>query len=187
MIGPAEHPLRIKSFAAAAPPGYWRADPAQAATPNSEEFAMTRNLEETIVGNMQSGYLCSESVLKGAAEHQGLTWDRLPAIATGLGAGIGGTAHVCGALTGGAMALGLAHGRNTPEEDFFACLGLTQELVEGFEKRFGSINCLDVLGLDLRTEEGRNAYLATGFPNLPCRDCLSFVARHLAENLPAAR
>ncbi|GAB6127038.1 C-GCAxxG-C-C family protein [Humidesulfovibrio idahonensis] len=144
---------------------------------------MPQSLEDSIIGNMASGYLCSESVLKGAADRLGITWDRLPAIATGLGAGIGGTANVCGALTGGAMALGLVHGRNGHDQDFLACLAITQELVEGFRSHFGSIACRDVLGLDISTEEGRNTAIAKGFLNLPCKDCLAFVARYLAENL----
>lgn len=146
---------------------------------------MSRSLEEIVVSHMESGYLCSESVLKGAAEHLGLTWERLPAIATGLGAGIGGTGQVCGALTGGAMALGLARGRNAPDEDFHHCLGLTQELAEAFRERFGSVACKDILGLDLGTEAGRNEAVTRGFLNLPCRDCLVLVAGYLAENLPA--
>ncbi|MDR3639804.1 MAG: C-GCAxxG-C-C family protein [Humidesulfovibrio sp.] len=147
---------------------------------------MPHTLEETIVRNMESGYLCSESVLKGAADYLGITWEHLPAIATGLGAGIGGTANVCGTLTGGAMALGLARGRNSPDQDFLACLGGVQELVEEFRGRFGSITCVDVLGLDISTEDGRNRAIETGFLNLPCKDCLVFVARYLAENLSAA-
>lgn len=148
---------------------------------------MSQGLEENVVKNMECGYLCSESVLKGAAEHWGIAWDRLPAIATGLGGGIGGTANVCGALTGGVMALGLALGRNTPDQDYLSCMGLVQELVEGFRSRFGGIACLDILGVDISTEEGRNHVMVQGLLKLPCRDCCVFVARHLTENTPGLR
>ena len=143
---------------------------------------MSLILEEAIVKNLECGYLCSESVIKGAAEHMGITWDRLPAIATGLGGGIGGMAGVCGALTGAVLALGLATGRAAPDQDFFACMGLAQELVERFKERFNSIDCLDILGADIRTEEGRNHAMALGLPNLPCKECCVFVARYIAEN-----
>jgi len=143
---------------------------------------MSLNLEEAVVKNLECGFLCSESVLKGAAEHLGIAWDRLPAIATGLGGGIGGMAAVCGALTGGVLALGLAKGRNAPDQDFLGCMGFAQELVERFKERFGSMDCLDILGVDIRTEEGRNHAIAQGLPNLPCKACCVFVARYIAEN-----
>lgn len=148
---------------------------------------MSPSLEETVVQYLKSGYLCSESVIKAAAEQMGITWDRLPAIATGLGGGIGGTAGTCGALTGATLALGLVNGRNTPDQDYYACVGLVEGLVEGFKNRFGSIACGDILGVDISTEEGRNYAVAQGIHNLPCKDCCVFVARYLTENTPASR
>ncbi|MBI5589459.1 MAG: C_GCAxxG_C_C family protein [Deltaproteobacteria bacterium] len=145
------------------------------------------SLEQTVVKNLECGYLCSESVIKGAAENMGITWDRLPAIATGLGGGIGGMASVCGALTGAVLALGLINGRNTPDQDPFACTGLAQKLVESFNDRFKSIDCADILGVDIRTEEGRNYAMAQGLVNLPCKDCCVFVARYIAENMSESR
>ncbi|WP_243359776.1 C-GCAxxG-C-C family protein [Fundidesulfovibrio terrae] len=148
---------------------------------------MSLNLEDAVVKNLERGYLCSESVIKGAAEYLGMPWEHLPAIATGLGGGIGGTAGVCGALTGAVLALGLATGRNAPDQDFYACAGLVQELVDRFRERFASTDCVDVLGLDLRTDEGRIQAMAKGLPNLPCKECCLFVARYIAENTSPSR
>ncbi|MHC1791878.1 C-GCAxxG-C-C family protein [Solidesulfovibrio sp.] len=148
---------------------------------------MSQRLEAAVVKNLESGFLCSESVIKAAAEHLGLAWEHLPAIATGLGGGIGGMASVCGALSGGVLALGLAYGRNTPEQDYIGCVGLAQELAEAFKARFDSTDCLDILGFDLRTEAGRAQALARGLPNLPCQECCLFVVRFLAGNTPAGR
>ena len=39
-----------------------------------------------------------------------------------------------------------------------AMRNITQEFLQSFEKEFGSINCMDLLGVDRRTEEGRKRY-----------------------------
>lgn len=149
---------------------------------------MIHTLDDAVLNNLEKGYLCSESVLKAAAEYLGVAWDRLPAIATGLGGGIGGLGHVCGALTGATLALGLAKGRNTPEEDLFPCMVDVQTLAEDFAAQFGSTDCRDILGesaIDLRTEEGRARAMAMRLPDLPCKDCCLFAVRALARLLPA--
>ena len=148
---------------------------------------MSLSLEETVLENLGYGYLCSESVIKGVAKHMGIAWDRLPAIATGLGGGFGGMGNTCGALTGAVLALGLSHGRNMPDQDPFVCGALVQKLVEGFKDRFRSIDCADILGVDIRTEEGRTHSMKQGLLNLPCKDCCVFVARYLAENISESR
>jgi C_GCAxxG_C_C family probable redox protein len=149
---------------------------------------MSHALDAAVLKNLEDGYLCSESVLLAAAGHMGLAWDRLPAIATGLGGGMGGLGHVCGALAGATLALGMAKGRNTPGEDLFACMADVQVLAEDFAERFGSIDCRDILGesaIDLRTEEGRARAMAMRLPELPCKDCCLFAVRALTKLLPA--
>lgn len=146
---------------------------------------MSSSLEELVIENLERGFLCSESVIKASAEYMGASWDRIPAIATGLGGGIGITGDICGALTGAVLALGLAYGRSTPDQDPFPCAIHVQELVEQFQKRFGSVNCPDIIGIDLRTEEGRDKATAKGLLNLPCKDSCVLAARYLAGAIPA--
>ena len=62
-------------------------------------------------GLFATGYNCAESTVTALVEGQGEQCSCLPGLATGLGGGIGHTGHVCGALTGAAMALGLASSR----------------------------------------------------------------------------
>ncbi|MFH0785866.1 MAG: C-GCAxxG-C-C family protein [Pseudomonadota bacterium] len=148
---------------------------------------MLLSLEKTVLKNLEYGYLCSESVIISAAKHMNIDWDHLPAIATGLGGGFGGMGSTCGALTGAVLALGLSHGRNKPDQDPFVCGALVQKLAEGFKERFGSVDCIDILGVDIRTEEGRTHSMNQGLLNLPCKDCCVFVARYLAENISESR
>lgn len=59
-------------------------------------------------------FLCSESVLFAVSDWLEVRNEFIPKIATGFGAGIGGRGTVCGALSGGVMALGLKFGRKDP-------------------------------------------------------------------------
>jgi C_GCAxxG_C_C family probable redox protein len=62
---------------------------------------------------------------------------------------------MCGAVSGAVMAIGLFTGRNSPEESEAENYGLVRNLLEGFEKRFGSTNCRELVGCDLATTEGQ--------------------------------
>ena len=73
---------------------------------------------------LQEMYSCSEAVFAAMNEYLG---DPLPKefvrLATGFRGGMGGSGGLCGALSGGVMALGLALGNETPG-------GPTEELSE---------------------------------------------------------
>jgi len=85
-------------------------------------------------------------------------------IASNFGGGVGGWGSVCGAVSGSNMALGLLHGtEGTETPDEFeskreALRGAAQGFMRAFEAEFGSVNCMDLLGVDRRTEEGKKRY-----------------------------
>ena len=103
------------------------------------------------------GYLCSEAVLLAAKAWWGTQDKLIPRIATGFGAGVGRQGLICGAISGGIMALGIQYGRdestknNTPY--WFA-----QELTKRFRDRFGTLVCRELTGCDLSTEAGQRKY-----------------------------
>ncbi len=100
-----------------------------------------------------SGYNCAESVLLTCCP--GCGGDCLPRIATGFGGGIAGNGGLCGALAGGIMALGLALGRDQAQGSREPCYPAVDRLFLGFEARFGSSLCRNLLGANLKTPEGR--------------------------------
>lgn len=106
-----------------------------------------------------SGLLCAESVLLALSEELGLESEYFPRIATGLCAGVGRTSNQCGALSGAIMGLGLALGRDHGKESLEPCFRAVRELVESFTERYGTINCAELIGCDLLTEEGQKYYL----------------------------
>ena len=117
--------------------------------------------------SFESGYFCAESVLLALARHFGIDNELVPKLATGFCAGVSRTSNMCGALTGGIMAIGLQLGRTSPNQSQLPCYEATQRLIELFEEKFGSYNCQTITGCDFRTDEGR----------------AEFQKRELSENL----
>ena len=106
----------------------------------------------------ESGYYCAESVLLAVAEDQGIKSELIPKIATGFCGGMSRTCGTCGAVTGGLMAISLCVGRTDPNESVAPAYITVRKFLEMFKDRFGSINCRDLIGCDLGTEEGQNYF-----------------------------
>ncbi len=68
------------------------------------------------------------------------------------------TGHVCGAVNGAIMAISLFSGRSMPDEDLEENYAMVQELLDSFEKEFGTISCKQLLGCDLQTSEGQKLF-----------------------------
>lgn len=120
---------------------------------------MNQNPSKRSAQLFNSGYFCAESVLMSIGEYLEIESDILPGIATGFCSGIARTGRLCGAISGGIMALGLVYGRRHPEEAVDRTYRDVQRLFEIVEKKFGGTNCRELIGLDLGTEKGREAFV----------------------------
>ena len=103
----------------------------------------------------ESGYYCAECVLLAIAEEKGIQSDLIPKIATGFCIGLSRTCGMCGAVSGAVMGISMLTGRSSPEESFEENHALVQSLIAGFQDRFGSVDCRDLIGCDLNTEDGQ--------------------------------
>jgi len=134
--------------------------------------AKLKAISERAAKCFESDFNCAESVLMSLAESIGVKSELIPKIATPFGGGIGRRGSVCGALTGGIIAIGLKFGRSEAkdtkrrEESYKKAL----ELFKRFEKKFGSALCYDLIRLDLTTPEGRERIKAVRLEK-----CISFV------------
>ncbi len=128
------------------------------------------------------GYNCAESVLLGVA---GKTGDLVPRIATGFGAGFGRRGVVCGAVSGGTMAIGLKFGREDGKDQAAKerCYQLTLEFCRRFEEEFESCFCRDLTGCDLATPEGRQKSDELDVHNTRCMGYVKRAAAILEEML----
>jgi C_GCAxxG_C_C family probable redox protein len=122
---------------------------------------------------MDAGWSCAESVVAELAHRQGIESDLLPAIATGFCGGVSRTGGMCGAVSGAVMAISLANGRKRAADSREPTYAAVQGLVDGFAEEFGSVNCSELLGLNLGADEGRAAFRARGLN----RRCRSFACR----------
>jgi len=91
-----------------------------------------------------------------------LNFDKAQAMkmATALGGGLGRWGTVCGAVSGGVMALGFCYGRTKAEEieSREKTYAKVQEMLGEFERAFSSIQCRELIRLNLRDPEDRQKF-----------------------------
>jgi len=99
---------------------------------------------------------CAESVLRGVCLAQGIELpDIAKKMATPFGGGIGRAEDVCGALSGGVLAIGASIGRTRPEEDRLKSYDTARELHKMFLKGFSSTSCKVLNKSDFKSAEHR--------------------------------
>ena len=102
------------------------------------------------------GLNCAQSVLAAKSDITGLSVTDSLKIATGFGAGMAMMQKTCGAVTGAYMVIGARHGRVNPDDQ--ESRDKTYALIREFNRRFtelhASLDCRELLGVDLQTEEG---------------------------------
>jgi C_GCAxxG_C_C family probable redox protein len=120
--------------------------------------------------HFRDGYNCAESVLMAMQE----VWqmEKRPDMATAFGAGIGRRGSVCGAVTGGIIAINLKYGRMKAEEDREQSYALALNYYKKFEKEFNSAICYDLIGCDLTDSHGQRKFKES---NLFEKHCVRFV------------
>jgi len=112
--------------------------------------------KDAAVKLFNKGLNCAQSVLAAKADLTGFSLTDSLKIATGFGAGMAKMQVTCGAATGAYMVIGALHGRVNPDDE--ASRDKTYGLIEEFNRRFielnGSLNCRELLGVDLNSKEG---------------------------------
>lgn len=111
---------------------------------------------EKAASRFREGYNCAQSVLLTMQEFWNEKKPLEPKIASAFGGGIGGRGSLCGALTGGVIAIGQKYGTNKPtgkerEKAYFLAL----KFYDRFQKEFGSVFCRDLVGYDLTDSQER--------------------------------
>ena len=133
---------------------------------------------------MAAGYNCAQSVLGVFCEDLNFDRDSALKLATGFGSGMARRQEVCGAVTGGIMALGLKFGfglgmEQSAREKTYLLAG---EFMKRFGDKYGSCLCRDLLdGCDLMSESGRNFYRENDLSGKICRPCVAAAVRILED------
>lgn len=114
---------------------------------------------EKAKNNFRNGYNCAEAVFAALFElgEEELSTDTgfdsdVVKLATGLGGGIGDSGNTCGAITGGAMGLGLIYGYPDPSEPSLddrigekGSYKIFNQLPDRFKEEFGTVRCSELL------------------------------------------
>lgn len=106
----------------------------------------------------QQGFCCAESVLQAIAESRGINSELIPRIATGLCGGIAKTGGICGAVSGGVLAINMLAGRNSAAQSTEANVRLVRAFLSEFETKFGTTQCERLIGCRLDTPEGQRFF-----------------------------
>ena len=135
---------------------------------------------EDAVSRFDDGCSCSQAVFSTYAEPLGMSGETALRVAAGFGGGMGRMGHTCGAVTGAFMALGLKYG-GPDSEAKEKTYELVREFANRFKARHGSLNCIDLLGYDISTSEGRQRIKQQNLHSTLC----SQIVRDAAEILEA--
>jgi C_GCAxxG_C_C family probable redox protein len=125
-------------------------------------------------------------VLLAVAEHINIHSDIIPRIATGFCSGMARTGGMCGAVSGGIMAIGLSLGRNSPTDAIDPCYQAVRQFLERFSGQFEALSCLELTGVHLGTLEGQAAFKAKR-QGKECANYVGEVARMVVEVVEEAK
>lgn len=100
----------------------------------------------------KQGFSCSQSVLTAFVDDIGIDKEVALKVAAPFGGGISRTGGECGAALGAIMVIGLRYGTTRPcdAEAKQRTREMAQEFMGRFKARWGSVDCMDLLGHDLR-------------------------------------
>lgn len=107
-----------------------------------------------------------------------------------FGGGISHTDNICGAVTGGIAAIGLHLGHTAGNEttEKALCAKATQQFLDEFGKKHGSINCTNLLGNNMSLPGEREKALAANKFNTICTNLVEsateLVEKVLKDNTP---
>ena len=112
----------------------------------------------------EKGYNCCQSVLAAFADRCGISEETALRIGAGFGGGAG-TGELCGAITGGIMALDLSAGGSMedPVGSKRRASARSRSLQKSFSGQFGALRCRELLRGE--KEEPSEAVSAMGIQN----------------------
>ncbi len=97
--------------------------------------------------------------------------------------GLAWTGGPCGAVTGAALAIGLLAGQRIPDHQRAKVVSreLVASLVDEFTEGYGSLDCRDLVGVDLGAPGAHAAFIASGVWRRSCMDQIEFAVAATAR------
>jgi len=134
---------------------------------------------------MATHYNCAQSIVKAFASETDIPENDIAHLAFPFGAGLGRQGNVCGALSGASMILGAKYGKIFQGKEAYRekLYGLTQELLEQFKEKQGTILCRELTHFDLSKPEELQRARETGVFTTKCPVFVQQAAEILEELL----
>lgn len=128
--------------------------------------------EKKCLDKFNKGFNCSQAVLSSFCEKLGFDEKIALKLSSGFGGGVGGSQNICGAVTGSVMVIGLKYGYNNVEDIINKELTdkKVKEFFQRFQKKHLYLNCKDLLGINLNTEEGLNKAIENNIFETKCNN-----------------
>lgn len=121
------------------------------------------------------GFNCAQAAFTPIAEELGMDRSIALKITTPFGGGILGEQGLCGAVSGAYLAIGLKFGRYMPHDE--PSREITYEFCKKFNAEFiaifGTLNCRELLGCDLKTEIGKQEFNEKNLRETKCTHCVA--------------
>jgi C_GCAxxG_C_C family probable redox protein len=110
------------------------------------------NKSEIASEYMKKGYNCAQSIIKAYANEVGMNQEDAVKMASALGGGVGRNGHICGAVSGAALIIGMKLGTTDPA-NFQAkekAYNKTNQLLEKFSAENKSVLCKELIPYDMK-------------------------------------
>lgn len=130
-----------------------------------------------------NGFLCSEAVLKAVAEEKKVDSEFIPKIATAFGRGLADSESICGALSGGILALSMFQGRINTNESFETLYANIAQLQKAFKDEFKETECPKLLGFSLNDTDAKEKFVKNDCKACKCSRYVEFVTNKVANML----
>jgi C_GCAxxG_C_C family probable redox protein len=135
------------------------------------------------VKEFKCGLNCAQAILVTYGPERGLDRETSIRLGSSLGGGVGHTGRICGAASGACIILGLAYCSGPGRADRDKPLQESARLLDEFAARLGTVDCIQILGRSIRTQEELVAARESGIFAQKCPGCVRTAAEILESIL----
>jgi C_GCAxxG_C_C family probable redox protein len=130
---------------------------------------------QAAVNKFLEGYNCAQAVFYSFCDCLNFDKDTALRLSCGFGAGMARKQEVCGAVSGGIMAIGMVYGRGENQDRSYTeqTYKAVTEFMDRFKEKQGDFICKRLLGgCELKAPEGQKEFKEKDLLNKVCSECV---------------
>jgi C_GCAxxG_C_C family probable redox protein len=145
-------------------------------------IAKTVNVARAYFLTEENIYGCAETTFMALKTAYGLPDPGDSGAAMALNGGVAYGGNICGAISGAAMAVGMLAKERIQDHKSAkrAARQIIMSYMDEFRQAYQSVNCIDLIELDIRDEEEHRRFIESGIWRTACMDQIEFAVRKLA-------